>query len=60
MSCADMLYNQDDEYIRVLGSVAAVIQALPADQLVSPVVVLAEGSISKLASALNGGMSQVS
>jgi hypothetical protein len=37
----------------VLGSVAAVIQALPAGELVGPVVVLVEEAISKLAAALS-------
>ena len=45
---------QNEDYVRVLGSVAAVIQALPADELVAPVVVLVENSIAKLASALRG------
>ncbi|KAK9900916.1 ARM repeat-containing protein [Cystobasidium minutum MCA 4210] len=41
------------DYVRVVGSVAAVIQALPADRLVEPVVVLVENSISKLAAAMS-------
>lgn len=45
---------QNQDYVKVLGSVAAVIQALPAHELVSPVIVLVENSIGKLATALNG------
>lgn len=44
---------KESDYVRVVGSVAAVIQALPADRLVEPVVVLVENSITKLASAIS-------
>lgn len=47
------LIIQETDYVRVVGSVAAVIQALPADRLVEPVVVLVENSISKLATAMS-------
>ena len=31
--------DQDEQYVRIIGSVAAVIQALPAGELVPPVIV---------------------
>lgn len=44
--------TQEAEYVRVVGSVAAVVQALPAHRLVEPVVMLVQASINKLAQAL--------